>query len=128
MIKPKMSVVTEDRVWTVALQSNSNSMLCYGTAGHHHSKPPLVLYDVERFVFILNEGHIKNVCHLSSCKADISTVQALSCVFFRLPQLVLLLLYVPDCLLTDNKWLVLKVTTVGVVLVSLMFFGKILTH
>ncbi|KAJ1525697.1 hypothetical protein ONE63_008908 [Megalurothrips usitatus] len=47
-IKPKMSVVTEDRVWTVGLQCGSNTMLCYGTSGHHHTKPPLILYDIER--------------------------------------------------------------------------------
>ncbi|KAK3919121.1 F-box/WD repeat-containing protein 4 [Frankliniella fusca] len=47
-IKPKMSVVTDDRVWTVALQPGSSSMLCYGMSGHHHTKPPLCLYNVER--------------------------------------------------------------------------------
>ncbi|XP_026294386.1 F-box/WD repeat-containing protein 4 [Frankliniella occidentalis] len=47
-IKPKMSVATDDRVWTVALQPGSSSMLCYGMSGHHHTKPPLCLYNVER--------------------------------------------------------------------------------
>lgn len=44
----KYNVAAEDRVWSVAFQSGSNSLLCYGTSGHQPSKCPLNFFDIER--------------------------------------------------------------------------------
>ncbi|XP_034233847.1 F-box/WD repeat-containing protein 4-like isoform X1 [Thrips palmi] len=56
----KYNVAAEDRVWSVAYQSGSNSLLCYGTSGLRPSKCPLGFFDIERnHIFSLTCNNLK---------------------------------------------------------------------
>lgn len=77
----KYNVAAEDRVWSVAFQSGSNSLLCYGTSGHRPSKCPLNFFDIERLVIILYLCFLCSIIlHLN--KANDSVFVSLETTYF----------------------------------------------